>query len=1189
MGINGFLVLVSGLLLLLEVASRENAADVGQIFSDGGLPRKNTDTLKLVPEDIYTDRALAGALHNESWYASGYGESCTTGCQAVGLICDENELYAHNSEVDSTSELLSMIESLGYSTSATYCWSYSDSYYNYVPGWTSYSCSVASSSLSLSTYDCESIYYSGYRLCYCVEEETSSPTLSMATSNTAGYTGSCILTLNQFDSYGDGWNGYYFGLYEYGSSTALQSITLSSGSSSSVCLSYASSGSCYTFQVSSTGSFSSEISWNLCGTSGDTSTSLDFCIDSSGACTVGAETSSPTLSMTYSDTAGYTGHCITSPGWYCSAVTGNVEECSIGYYCPDYNMTAQLDCPAGYYCNETGLTAATECGEGYYCESTGMTVPTECPIAYYCPEFTAIDATECPSGYYCGETGLYAATQCGVGYYCSSTMMTAPTECPISYYCPESTATTGTICPQGYYCDETGLSAPTECGAGYYCNSTGMAAPTLCPEGHYCGTVTTVSPTECGYGYYCNGTGLAEPTICPAGTMCNETTLATPFACPEFDGDMKVFCKQGSSDIGICPEGSYCSDAATIAECPIGSYCPRGSESPIACETENYEVCPYENMTEPMYCATENQNGVLCYETGITECSAEVTPAGLTYSCTCWGLFVGDTCYEEQSLTSSMAIGFSAFFLTIFLMFICLHCDCIILLVKKADEPFSQNFQKKLENQAQKYQVTAKDTATREPSFVSDVNEQGGGAGSEIKDAYKQFLMKWSKVLLTYVILAFMSYWANIAQMMANVFLITKGFYAGLNLDFHSKIAQVTEAFSVAMIPQFSWVADVFYALFKMFEAFDIKVLALNGLQVTCEGSQAPAELLANLLVILLVVYVYEGKLYTIMRISFHSLLAKMFQSSSTKTDKIKQMIFEAAFNLFEGLFKYLIQLLASILTVSKFLPSHKYSATCGDEDAALAYLSTIFGWFMAFQATHVMLRTFIWGLPRLNSEIDPSFVAPNDPSITLGNHHDMNEDLSSLHGLMMKRLVKAHSFRPLMGYFYALGWKIKQLLKLTAGYWDEDLIKNFKVAKRADDLALDADDEAVATLGIIQMIGQSNSLIWQFNPLFVFIAKFGEYSNFMPVYIAKTSETQEMLESCGFPLFDKRKTGFEYYHSLFRGRYWKWMKSMFLYALLLCISFNPEPFWITTYCALTLPLTLWDTAVLLEEYHLFD
>mmetsp|Transcript_8885 Transcript_8885/g.11674 ORF Transcript_8885/g.11674 Transcript_8885/m.11674 type:complete len:2131 (-) Transcript_8885:300-6692(-) len=675
MGINGFLVLVSGLLLLLEVASRENAADVGQIFSDGGLPRKNTDTLKLVPEDIYTDRALAGALHNESWYASGYGESCTTGCQAVGLICDENELYAHNSEVDSTSELLSMIESLGYSTSATYCWSYSDSYYNYVPGWTSYSCSVASSSLSLSTYDCESIYYSGYRLCYCVEEETSSPTLSMATSNTAGYTGSCILTLNQFDSYGDGWNGYYFGLYEYGSSTALQSITLSSGSSSSVCLSYASSGSCYTFQVSSTGSFSSEISWNLCGTSGDTSTSLDFCIDSSGACTVGAETSSPTLSMTYSDTAGYTGHCITSPGWYCSAVTGNVEECSIGYYCPDYNMTAQLDCPAGYYCNETGLTAATECGEGYYCESTGMTVPTECPIAYYCPEFTAIDATECPSGYYCGETGLYAATQCGVGYYCSSTMMTAPTECPISYYCPESTATTGTICPQGYYCDETGLSAPTECGAGYYCNSTGMAAPTLCPEGHYCGTVTTVSPTECGYGYYCNGTGLAEPTICPAGTMCNETTLATPFACPEFDGDMKVFCKQGSSDIGICPEGSYCSDAATIAECPIGSYCPRGSESPIACETENYEVCPYENMTEPMYCATENQNGVLCYETGITECSAEVTPAGLTYSCTCWGLWNGDTCNEEQDLTSSFIVGFFAFFITLGFMIPCLCFD----------------------------------------------------------------------------------------------------------------------------------------------------------------------------------------------------------------------------------------------------------------------------------------------------------------------------------------------------------------------------------------------------------------------------------------------------------------------------------------------------------------------------------
>eukprot|EP00638_Chattonella_subsalsa_P003325 CAMPEP_0117745340 /NCGR_PEP_ID=MMETSP0947-20121206/7299_1 /TAXON_ID=44440 /ORGANISM="Chattonella subsalsa, Strain CCMP2191" /LENGTH=460 /DNA_ID=CAMNT_0005562467 /DNA_START=192 /DNA_END=1574 /DNA_ORIENTATION=+ len=114
---------------------------------------------------------------------------------------------------------------------------------------------------------------------------------------------SFCLPIEIHDSWGDGWNGYYFDLYTGG--TSLQSITLDDGSYDTDCL-YVENDVCYTFSVSSIGSFPGEISYNLCGSSGDVYSEFDFCIDSYGSCS--AEECSVELSMDDSWGDGWNGN-----------------------------------------------------------------------------------------------------------------------------------------------------------------------------------------------------------------------------------------------------------------------------------------------------------------------------------------------------------------------------------------------------------------------------------------------------------------------------------------------------------------------------------------------------------------------------------------------------------------------------------------------------------------------------------------------------------------------------------------------------------------------------------------------------------------------------------------------------------------------------------------------------------------
>jgi hypothetical protein len=105
----------------------------------------------------------------DGWYDGGDSQSCEAGCAAHGLVCTEEQLFLHNGDVDSNSEVLALVARVGGSTSDTQCnGDYGTS--RGIPCWHSTGCWMSSENRPLNTFDCQ--YTTNpdahkHRLCYC--------------------------------------------------------------------------------------------------------------------------------------------------------------------------------------------------------------------------------------------------------------------------------------------------------------------------------------------------------------------------------------------------------------------------------------------------------------------------------------------------------------------------------------------------------------------------------------------------------------------------------------------------------------------------------------------------------------------------------------------------------------------------------------------------------------------------------------------------------------------------------------------------------------------------------------------------------------------------------------------------------------------------------------------------------------
>ena len=106
------------------------------------------------------------------WYIAAVNENCIDACTSQNLECSEEQFYQQNSDVDTSSEVLSMIRNLGGTISASSC-SHNYGQESDVPNYTSYlnDCFYSNSSRSLSTFSCSRLpaptSNNKQRLCWC--------------------------------------------------------------------------------------------------------------------------------------------------------------------------------------------------------------------------------------------------------------------------------------------------------------------------------------------------------------------------------------------------------------------------------------------------------------------------------------------------------------------------------------------------------------------------------------------------------------------------------------------------------------------------------------------------------------------------------------------------------------------------------------------------------------------------------------------------------------------------------------------------------------------------------------------------------------------------------------------------------------------------------------------------------------
>ena len=86
--------------------------------------------------------------------------------------------------------------------------------------------------------------------------------------------------------------------------------------------------------------------------------------------------------------------------------------------------------------------------------------------------------------------------------------------------------------------------------------------------------------------------------------------------------------------------------------------------------------------------------------------------------------------------------------------------------------------------------------------------------------------------------------------------------------------------------------------------------------------------------------------------------------------------------------------------------------------------------------------------------------------------------------------------------YLKTMRWKMKLLLKLTVGWWDDELLNTQQIKFRSDRFDLNDDDPFEKHEAMMIGVGQSHSLVWLFFPYLSIISKLGEALNSSHVFV---------------------------------------------------------------------------------------
>lgn len=99
----------------------------------------------------------------------------------------------------------------------------------------------------------------------------------------------------------------------------------------------------------------------------------------------------------------------------------------------------------------------------------------------------------------------------------------------------------------------------------------------------------------------------------------------------------------------------------------------------------------------------------------------------------------------------------------------------------------------------------------------------------------------------------------------------------------------------------------------------DFRIIAIDAMDVTCDGSQAPGLLLVNFLVVVGIVLLISLSVFPLLKITLNALVgtfADMLairRNMGQRASRVQVVILSALLAGFEGLFKYAVQVFRTI------------------------------------------------------------------------------------------------------------------------------------------------------------------------------------------------------------------------------------------------------------------------------------
>jgi hypothetical protein len=293
-----------------------------------------------------------------------------------------------------------------------------------------------------------------------------------------------------------------------------------------------------------------------------------------------------------------------------------------------------------------------------------------------------------------------------------------------------------------------------------------------------------------------------------------------------------------------------------------------------------------------------------------------------------------------------------------------------------------------------------------------------------------------------------------------------------------------------------------------------------------------------------------------------------------------------ASVALMEGGFKYIMQLFMSLTTFGDFYPQHPSTKPCdsmtGGWDSMMANVTTLLAYLFIIPAVHLILKTFIPGLPKgvsfkeskhganifrwckskLSSDEEKGRELKNLQMVEFGGSKqrieqefgELDEEeqkltkfsaaasidyqieketpelptFAEIFFLILSEAIQLES-GALVNYVKALRWKLVQLVKLTFGHWDDELTRCMQLKMRAKKWDENPFDDEEYHGDMLSLIGTSHTLVWQFFSSTVILSKFAEVLNDYPLLIATKEEliNIEPLISDG-SICDKSKSFFQ-------------------------------------------------------------